>query len=111
MVFVINLLIVIASLVVLYFAYFKKNELGKLSVYVIFASILLQELLSTLQSIQLFDFMKQILGSITPFVVYGEIILLVILFLSRMKKSTNKYLKTSLVFLIVVKIVAVLGIF
>lgn len=109
--YVLNLLIVVASLVVLYFAYFKKLQLGKLSVYVIFASMLLQELISLLVQIQVLDFMKHILNSINPFVVYGEIILLVILFVSRMKKSTNKYLKISLIFLIVVKVLAVLGIF
>lgn len=64
--YVIDLLIIIASLVVLYFAYFKKFELAKLSVYVIFASMLLQELISSLIQIQVFDFMKSILSSINP---------------------------------------------
>lgn len=109
--YVIDLLIIIASLVVLYFAYFKKFELAKLSVYVIFASMLLQELISSLIQIQVFDFMKSILSSINPFVIYGEIILLVILLLTRIKKSTNKYLKISIGFLIIIKILAVLGIF
>ncbi len=105
--YVSELLIVIASLVVLYFAYFKKMELGKLSIYVIFASMLLQALVGSLIQIQLFDFMKQVLGNITTFVVYGEIILLLILVLTRLKSSSNKYLKISLIFLIVIKVVAV----
>lgn len=109
--FVVNLLVVIATLVILFYAYFKKSELGKYSVYVIFGSILLQELLSVLTTVALFDFLRDILGTVTTFVVYGEIILLVLLVIARLRKSSNKYFKISLIFLIVLKIVQVLGLF
>lgn len=109
--FVLDLLIVVASLVVLYFAYVKKSELGKLSVYVIFASLLLQEFFQAVGSIQIFDFMRDVVSSLSMFVVYGEVVLLAVLLVSRWKKASNKYLKYSLIFLLVVKLVAVLGIF
>ena len=109
--FAVNLLIVLCSLIVLYFAFVKKSELGKLSVFVIFGSLLLQELLSVLQSIALFDFASSILGTISTFVIYGEIILLVILAITRLKDSSNKYIKIALLVLIVLKVLAVLGIF
>lgn len=109
--FIINVLVVLASLVILYYAYFKKSELGKLSIYVIFGSILLQELLSVLTTIALFDFLRDIVGTVTTFVVYGEILLLVLLVVTRLRKASNKYFKISLIFLIVLKIVQVLGLF
>ena len=108
--FVIDLLVVLATLMILFYAYFKKSELAKLSVYVIFASILLRELLGLLNTVAIFDFISSIYNSITTFVVYGEIILLLILVISRLKKASNKYFKISLIFLIVLKIIQVLGI-
>lgn len=109
--FVINLLVVLASLVILFYAYFKKSELGKYSVYVIFGSMLLQELLQVLITLSLFDFLRDIFSTVTTFVVYGEIILLVILVIARLRKSSNKYFKIALIFLIVLKILQVLGLF
>ncbi|AIO19364.1 hypothetical protein KQ51_01488 [Candidatus Izimaplasma bacterium HR1] len=109
--FVINLLVVLTSLVILFYAFFKKSELGKYSVYVIFGSMLLQELLSVLTTLALFDFLRDILGTVTTFVVYGEIILLIFLVITRLRKSSNKYFKIALVFLIVLKVLQVLGLF
>lgn len=108
--YIIDLLIIIASLIILFFAYFKRSELGKLSVYVIFGSMLLQNLFSALMTIAIFDFMKDVLSQISTFVVYGEIILLIILFFGRLRSRSNKYFKISLIFLILVKLVSVLGI-
>lgn len=109
--FILDFFIVLASLVVLYFAYFKKSELGKLSIYVIFASMLLQSLFSSMMTVSFFDFLDKIYGTLGTFVIYGEIILLVLLVLTRLKKASNKYFKISLIFLIVVKFIAVLGLF
>lgn len=109
--FVINLLVVLASLVILYYAYFKKSELGKLSIYVIFGSILLRDLLSVLTTLDFFGFLKEVLGTVTTFVLYGEILLLVLLVITRLRKTSNKYFKISLIFLIILKIIQVLGLF
>ena len=109
--FIINILIVLSSLTLLYFAYFKSSSLGKLSIFVIFGSILLQELLSILAAIDIFDFIASLLGTISTFVVYGEVVLLLLLLLTKLKESTNKYMRISLIVVIVLKFVAILGIF
>lgn len=107
--FIVSLVIVMCSIYILYYAYFKKSELGKLSVYVIFASLLLQEFLGYAATLSLFDFMKDIINQISTFVVYGEIILLILLAATRLKKSSHKYIKISLLVIIALKIVMVLG--
>lgn len=108
--FIVNVLIVLSSLYILYYAYFKKSELGKLSVYVIFASLLLQEFLGYASTVSLFDFSTTLIGQIQTFVIYGEIVLLILLAVTRLKKSSNKYLKISLIVLIVLKTLLVLGV-
>lgn len=109
--FIISILIVIASLTLLYFAVFKNSKLSKLSVFVIFGSILLQELLSILAKIDIFDFLSSILSTISTFIIYGEVILLIVLLVMKLKESTNKYMRISLIILIVLKLIAILGIF
>lgn len=109
--FVIGILIVVASLTLLYFAFFKNSSLGKLSIFVIFGSILLQELLSILTKIDFLDFMSNILGTLGTFIIYGEVILLIILIILKLKESTNKYMRISLIVLIVLKLIVILGIF
>ncbi len=106
----VNILIVLASLTLLYFAYFKKSDLGKLSIFVIFGSVLLQELLSILKTLDFLDVLSSILSTISTFVIYGEVILLVILLITRLKIS-NKYIRISMIVLIVLKLIAILGIF
>jgi len=108
--FIVNVLIVSASIVILYFAYVKKNELGKLSVYVIFASLLLQEFIGYNRQVTFLDFVNQLLGSLSTFVIYGEIILLVFLVVTRLKKKSNKFFKIAILGLVVLKILVVLGI-
>jgi hypothetical protein len=108
---IISILIVVASLILLYFAFFKNSNLGKLSVFVVFGSILLQELLSILGKIDIFDFISSILSTISTFVVYGEVILLVLLLITKLKESSNKYMRISLIILIILKVIAILGIF
>lgn len=103
----INSFVVIASIVVLFFAFFKKSELGKLSIYVIFASMLLQELFGIMVDWSLFSFITNFLNSILPFIIYGEIILLIVLLVSRLK-NCKKELKIALIALIVLKIIAVI---
>lgn len=102
----INSFVVIASIVVLFFAFFKKSELGKLSIYVVFASMLLQELIGIMLDWSLFNFTTDILNSILPFVIYGEIILLIVLLVSKLK-TTKKELKIAIIVLVVLKIIAV----
>jgi len=102
--FIVNVLIVVASLTVLYFAYVKKSELGKLSTYVIFASLLLQEFIGYTLQTSFLDFTDQILSTVSTFVIYGEIILLIILVISRLKEKSNKYFRIALYTLIVLKI-------
>ncbi len=108
--FIRNVLIVSASIVILYFAYVKKNELGKLSVYVIFASLLLQEFIGYNRQVTFLDFINQLLGTLSTFVIYGEIILLVLLVVTRLKKKSNKYFKIAILGLVILKILVVLGI-
>lgn len=108
--FIVNVVIVLSSLYILYYAYFKKSELGKLSVYVIFASLLLQEFLGYASTVSLFDFSTTLIGQIQTFVIYGEIVLLILLAVTRLKKSSNRYLKISLIVLIVLKVLLVLGV-
>lgn len=107
--FIINVIIVSASLTILYFAYVKKSELGKLSTYVIFASLLLQEFFGYCRQVTFLDFANQLLGSLSTFVVYGEIILLILLVVTRLKEKSNRYFKIALIVLIVLKVILVLG--
>jgi len=108
--FIINVLIVSASIVILYFAYVKKSELGKLSVYVIFASLLLQEFIGYTRQVTFLDFINQLLGTLSTFVIYGEIILLVLLVVTRLKKKSNKNFKIAILGLVALKTLVVLGI-
>lgn len=104
--YVINSFVVIASTVVLYFAFFKKSELGKLSVYVIFASILLQQLIGIMFDWSLFNFIDDVLSFLQTFVVYAEVILLIVLLLTKLK-TCKKELKIALIVLIVLKAIAI----
>jgi len=108
--FIVSVLIVVASIVILYFAYVKKSELGKLSVYVIFASLLLQEFIGYCQQVSFLDFVNQILGTLSTFVVYGEIILLIILVITRLKEKSNRNFKIAILGLVVLKLLMVFGI-
>lgn len=108
---VMNVLIILASLTILYFAYFKKSEIGKLSVYVLFAAQLLQRFFTYLSRIAIFDFLRDILTTASQLVIYGEIVLLIVLLFLKLKTPTNKYYRMSLVALIVLKIISVLGLF
>lgn len=108
--FIINVFIVTASIVILYFAYVKKSELGKLSVYVIFASLLLQEFIGYCRQVTFLDFVNQLLGTLSTFVVYGEIILLLILVMTRLKEKSNRNFKIAILGLVVLKILLVFGI-
>lgn len=107
--FVVNVLIVVASLILLYYAYFKKSELGKLAIFVVVASMLLQEFVSILGSLDLFDFMSSILSTLGTIIVYGEVIVLILL-LVRFFAKTNQVLKASMIIVVVLKVIAVLGI-
>lgn len=108
--YIVNVLVVVASLVVLFFAYFKKSELGKLSVFVIFSALLLQSLIGILVDWALFDFIVDFLNSLSTIVVYAELVLLIILLVTRYKKA-NKALNISLLVLIILQLIAILGIF
>ena len=105
--YVINSFVVIASTVVLYFAFFKKSELGKLSVYVIFASILLQQLIGIMFDWSLFNFIDDVLSFLLTFVIYAEVVLLIVLLLTRLK-TCKKELKIALIVLIVLKVIALI---
>ena len=73
--------------------------------------MLLQSLFSAMMTVSIFDFLDSIYGTLNTFTIYGEIVLLVILVLTRLKKASNKYFKIALIFLIIVKVIAVLGLF
>jgi hypothetical protein len=108
--FIVNLIIVICSLYILYHAYAKKSELGKLAVYVIFASLLLQEFFGYVETLSFLDITSSIVGLLTTIVIYGEIVLLILLAVTRLQKSSKRYLKIAFIVLIVLKILIVLGI-
>lgn len=106
--YIVNVLIVFTSLIVVFYAYFRKNELAKLSTFVIFASILLQQFIGILVDWSLFDFIANLISRFHVFVVYGEVILLVILLVRHFKRA-NQTLKVSLLLLIVLKVIAIFG--
>jgi hypothetical protein len=105
--FIVNTIIVVTSLIILYFAYVKNSNLGRLSIFVIFGSLLLQEFLGILQTLDFLSVLSSLFGTISTFIVYAEIILLVVLFLGKIKEKSNQVFKASLLILVVLKILIV----
>jgi hypothetical protein len=98
-------IVVITELIILYFAVFKNSHLAKLSSYVLFGALLLLSFISYTQGVfGQYIPLDSIASLATSIVIYGEIVLLLVLALTRLKKSSNKYMKFSLWFIIIVKI-------
>ena len=108
--FIVNTIVVVCSLIILYFAYVKNSNLGRLSIFVIFGSLLLQEFIGILQTLDFLNALSSLLGQISTFVIYGEIILLIVLFVGKIKEKSNRTFKISLILVIVLKTLLVFGI-
>ena len=103
---VFNLLILVTSIIILVFAYFKKSELGKLIIFILFAAMLLGEFLGVLADIAFLDFLVDFFNQIKSFIVIVEIILIVIVTFFRGKQKPTRILFAAVIILLVVKLVA-----
>lgn len=107
--YILEIIIVVTSGIVLYIAASKNTKAARLSVFVLFGALVLSQFLAILIDWSLFDFMKSIVSSLQPFVIYGEVILLVIILITNFDKM-NRILKPTLIILAVIKVLLVLGI-
>ncbi len=96
-----HLIVAVLVLVILYFAYFRNNTLGKLSAFVILAAIVLVQVLNGLAGIiadvDFLNFLENLLKGISGIVIFAELVLLIILAFFGKHKSKEDLLKWSIV--------------
>jgi len=98
---VLQIFIVIASLIILYFAYFMKNELAKLIVFVILGAILIGNFLGILAGIQFLDFLGNIFNILGSVIVFIEVAIIIFLMFFKFKGKATLVLKVATVVLVV----------
>jgi hypothetical protein len=103
--------IVVASLIILYFAYFTKNELAKLIVFVLLGAILIGELLGILAGIQFLDFLGDIFNLLKTLVFFVEIAIIIFLMFFKYKIKNNSILKITIIVLLVLLVIVEANIF
>lgn len=103
---VLGLIILVTSIIILYFSFFKSSELGKMILFILFGAILLGDFISLLASIALFDFLQDIINQIGGFVVIAEIILIVIVTFFNRKTKPVKPLYITILVLLIAKLIA-----
>ncbi|GEM_PF-750721 len=89
-----QIVVAVLALIILFFAYFKNNTLGKLAAFVILAAILLAQLFNgfagLISSVDFLNFLESIFRGIAGLIVYAELIVLVILaFFSKHKTKVS----------------------
>lgn len=104
----------VMAIIVLVFAYLRNNNLARLSVYTMFAAILLSVVLNQIASlfvdIQALDVLRNLFNQIAGLVDIAEIVLLLVLLLSPKPRAGSNTLKTALIVYIVIKALLVFGI-
>ncbi|MBU1019595.1 MAG: hypothetical protein KJ847_00155 [Firmicutes bacterium] len=98
---IIQIMIPVLALIVLFFAYFKNNNLGKLSAFTMLAAILLVHVLNgfagLISDVDFLNFLENIFRGVSGLVVYAELVVLVILVFFSKYKSKVALLKWSIV--------------
>lgn len=108
---ILHLGIVIASSIILYFAYFTKNKLATLISFVILAAILLAEFLGILAGIQFIDFLRDAFNSIKGLIIYVQIGLIIFLSFFKFKETKSSILGITIIVLVVLLLIVELQIF
>lgn len=111
MVTILHLGIVVASLIILYFAYFLKSELAKLIVFILLGAILVSDFLGILAGIDLLDFLRDAFNLLKTFVIFIELALIVFLVFFKMKTKSSSVLKITAVVLLVLLLLVEFNIF
>lgn len=108
---IMHLGIVIASLIILYYAYFMKSELAKLIVFVILGAILIGDLLGILAGISFLEFLRNAFTTIRSLIIYIEIILIVFLTFFKLKGKHSLVLRISTIVLLVLLLLVEFNLF
>ena len=112
---IVHIVIAVLGLIVLFFAYFQNNTLGKLAAFVILAAIFLTQLLNgfagLVSDVNFLNFLEAIFRGISGLVVYVELALLIILIFFTKHKSKAEILKWSLVGYIILVLLLEFGVF
>ena len=101
---ILGLVVLVTSVIVLYFAFFKGSDLGKLILFILFSAILLGDFISLLSSIALFDFIQDFFSQLSGFIVIAEIILIVIVTFVKRSSKPVKPLYITIIILLVAKL-------
>ena len=102
---ILHLGIVVASLIILYFAYFMKSELAKLIVFVILGAFLVGDLLGILAGIDFLDFLRNAFNLLRTWVVFVEIALIAFLVNFKIKNKSSILKITAIVLLVLLILV------
>jgi hypothetical protein len=112
---ILRIVLALSILVIVFFAYMKKDSLPKLVTYTILSSIALSMALSGLAGliadIEFLNFMENIFRTLSDLVVYVEIGLIIFLLFFTKHKTKIAVLKVIIIVYIVVKLLLVFGVF
>ena len=100
-----NTLVLVTSIIILVYAYFKGSDLGKLIIYILFAAVLLSEFIGILVDISIFDFLANLLNQVKGLIPLLEIILIVIVTFFKGKNKPNRILFSAIIILLAVKLI------
>jgi hypothetical protein len=108
---ILQLGIVISSLIILYYAYFKKSVLAKLIVFVLLGAILVSNFLGLLGQVDFLDFLDNAFNVLKSFIIFIEIGLNIFLVFFKMKEKHTSVLKITTIVLIVLLLLVEFNIF
>lgn len=108
---IVRLGIVVSSLIILFFAYFKKSELAKLIVFVLLGTILVSRFWGILGQIDFLNFLDNAFHALDSVIIFIEIGLIVFLVFFKMKEKHTSALKIAAIVLVVLLLLVALNIF
>jgi Na+/proline symporter len=96
-----RIIVALLALIVLFYAYFKNNTLGKLSAFVILAAILFAQLFNgfagLVSGVDFLNFAENIFRGIAGLIIYAELVVLVILVFFSKHKTKEALLNWSII--------------
>jgi len=112
---IVQIVIALLALVVLFFAYFKNNTLGKLAAFVILTAILVVQVLNgfagLIADVEFLNFLESIFKGVAGLVIYAELIVLILLVFFSKHKTKEALLKWSLVAYVVLVLLMEFNVF
>lgn len=110
-----QIIVAVLAIIVLIFAYFKNNTLGKLAAFVILAAILLAQFFSGLagliSSVDFLNFLESIFRGIAGLIIYAELAVLIILVFFSKFKSKEALLNWSIIIYVILVLLIEFNVF